>query len=286
MPEWLPEWFTSIDRETLGSAVRVVLLVVVGWPAVRLLAALAGRVFRDRLTAQGNLILRKVIRYGGVVILLAMILPELGFKLTALLGAAGIAGVAIGFASQTSLSNVISGIFLIWERPFEIGDLIVVSGKTGIVESIDLLSVKIRTHDNKFIRIPNETMIKTEVTNNTHFPILRMDILLSVAYKEDVGRVVEVLRELGQKNPYVLDEPEPLILFLNFGESGLEFLYAPWFNKPDYVSLKNSIMREIKERFDQEGIEIPFPHMTLYAGKVSDPFPVQVIEGEPEAATA
>jgi small-conductance mechanosensitive channel len=260
-------------------------LVVVGWPVIRLLTAIVGRAVEDRMEPNAALIVRKTVRYSGFVVLAALILPELGFNLTAVLGAAGVAGVAIGFAAQTSLSNIISGVFLIWEKPFQLGDLIVVSGTTGIVQSIDLLSVKIRTHDNRLIRIPNEDMIKRHVTNNTRYPILRMDIPIGVAYKEDIGRVVEVLRDLGRKNPYVLDEPEPLILFLNFGDSALEFLYAPWFNKSDYVQLKNSIMREIKERFDREGIEIPFPHMSLYAGPVSGPFPVRVVDGRPANAT-
>ena len=117
------------------------------------------------------------------------VLGELGVKLTALLGAAGIVGIAVGFASQTSVSNIISGLFLISEKPFAIGDVLKVGGTTGIIQSIDLLSIKIRTFDNLFVRIPNEKILSSEVTNITRFPIRRMDIVFQVDYGQDLARV-------------------------------------------------------------------------------------------------
>ena len=144
------------------------------------------------------------------------------------------------------------------------------------MESIDLLSIKIRTFENLFIRIPNETMIKDPVTNLTRYPIRRMDMTVGVAYKEDVGKVFEILKELARDNPYALDDPEPLILFNNFGDSALEFRYGLWFERSNYLQLRNSIMKEIKERFDREGIEIPFPHLSLYTGSATKPFPVEI----------
>jgi small-conductance mechanosensitive channel len=214
----------------------------------------------------------------------------MGFKLTAVLGAAGIVGVAVGFAAQTSLSNIISGLFLISERPFEVGDIVKIGDTTGVVETIDLLSVKLRTFDNRYVRIPNESLIKTEVTNVTRFPIRRFDIDIGVAYKEDIRKVMKILRNVAEKNRYCLDEPKPLILFKGFGESALEILFGVWFVKEDFLDLRNSILRDIKERFDEEGIEIPFPHQTLYAGSATEPFPVRVVgdetTSEVEAAVA
>ena len=95
--------------------------------------------------------------------------------------------------------------------------------------------------------------------------------------KKDIGRVMKVLTEVADRNPYCLDEPAPIIVFKGFGDSALEFLFGVWFAKQDYVTLRNTIMREIKERFDAEGIEIPFPHRTLYAGAATEPFPVRVV---------
>ena len=147
-----------------------------------------------------------------------MVLNRLHINIKTLLGAAGVLGIVLGIASQTSIGNVISGIFIISEKTFEIGDLIRVGDKTGTVYSIDLLSVKLKTLDNLLIRIPNQTMISTEVTNITKFPIRRMDITVSVAYKEDLKKVMDILKTLVKENPLCLDEPEPLIVIQQFGD--------------------------------------------------------------------
>jgi small-conductance mechanosensitive channel len=110
-----------------------------------------------------------------------------------------------------------------------------------------------------------------------------MDIPIGVAYKEDIGKVVRILREVANDNPLCLDEPEPLIIFKGFGESALEFLFGPWFVKTDYIALRNSLLTDVKKRFDEAGIEIPFPHRTLYAGEATKPFPVHIV-GSPGAA--
>jgi len=267
-------WIT----QHVPALIRAALLLFVALPLLRILANIVRRVLSKRFSEQAGMLGHISLFYVGTTIILLMVLRELGFKLTTLLGAAGIAGVAVGFASQTSLSNIISGIFLIWEKPFQIGDVLQVGSTTGAVQAIDLLSTKLRTFDNKYVRIPNETLIKSEVTNITRFPIRRLDIQLGVAYKEDIARIVEVLKEVADRNPNCLDEPEPIILFRGFGDSALEFLFGVWFAKEDFIELRNSIYREIKERFDQEGIEIPFPHRTLYTGSATDPFPVTILQ--------
>lgn len=274
------DWQALLTPTVMITALRVGLMIALGLPLLALASYLVGRLTRKRFSEQAGMIARKTITYAGFVILFVAAMNELGFQLTGLLGAAGIAGIALGFASQTSVSNIISGLFLISEKPFEVGDLIEVQGKLGLVLSIDLLSVKVRTFDNRFIRIPNESLIRTEVTNITRYPIRRLDIRVSVAYKEDVARVMGLLRDIADKDPHVLDEPEPLILFTNFGDSGLEFLYGVWFLSAEFLAVKNSIMLAIKERFDREGIEIPFPHRTLYAGAATPPMPVRIVGEE------
>jgi small-conductance mechanosensitive channel len=276
-------WSDLFSKESLAPAIRIIALIIVGFPVVLSLAALAARTMKKRLTPQANMLIRKGIIYFGTLVIFIGVLNQSGFKLTALLGAAGIVGIAIGFASQTSVSNIISGLFLISEKPFAVGDIIQVGTTKGIILSIDLLSVKLRTFDNHLIRIPNETLIKNEVRNITRFPIRRLDLHIGVAYKEDVNKIREVLLDIAEKNPFCLDEPEPAVRFENFGDSSLEFLFAVWCVREDYLKLKNKIMREIKGRFDAEGIEIPFPHRTFYAGSVTQPLPISII-GETESA--
>ncbi len=264
--------------------VRAVLLLAAGYLALKLTSRLAKRLFAGRLSPQGMMITQKIVFYSGIALILVMTLQQLGFQLTALLGAAGILGVAIGFASQTSLSNIISGLFLVSEKPMTVGEVVSIGNVTGIVLSIDMLSVKLRTFDNRFVRVPNETILKGELVNFTRFPIRRFDLNLGVAYKEDIGRVLRILRDIADKNPIVLDEPEPIILFTNFGASSLDIFFGVWFHVPDFLSLRKTLLQEIKERFDAEGIEIPFPHTTVYTGSVTDPFPIKLVNEKTEPA--
>ena len=271
------DWTELSSPQNLMPAIRAAGLLVLGFPLVFSISSFVGRSTKRKLSPQANMLLRKAVFYTGASIVLLAILYQLGFKLTALLGAAGIVGIAIGFASQTSVSNIISGIFLISERPFSVGDQIQIGTTRGVILSIDLLSVKLRMFDNRFIRIPNETLVKSQFTNVTRFPIRRFDIDVGVAYKEDVEHVMEVLAGIADRNPYSLDEPTPIVLFKGFGDSALNFLLGVWFEKADMLNLRNSIMKDIKKRFDEEGIEIPFPHRTLYTGSVTDPFPIRIV---------
>lgn len=263
--------------QNIQSLIRIILMIVIGFPSVYLLGRWVKKYATKKFSAQQGMIFGKIVLYTGLTIIIISILNDFGFKLSHLLGAAGIIGIAVGFASQTSVSNIISGLFLIAEKPFQVDDVITVNGITGVVLSIDTLSIKLRTFDNKFVRIPNETIIKSDVTNVTRFPIRRVDVNIGVAYKEDIGRVREILLEIARKNPLCLNEPAPLIIFSGFGNSSIDLLFLVWAVKADWLKLKNSIMEEIKKQFDERGIEIPFPHVSLYSGSDTKPIPINLV---------
>lgn len=268
----------AIDAEVAGKVVVGLAIFVVGLVVARLAAAGVGRFLRGRATAQGIMVGRRLVFYSLLFIVIASVLNQFGFKLGVLLGAAGILTVAVGFASQTSVSNLISGMFVIAERAFVVGDIIRVEDVTGEVMSIDLLSIKIRTFDNLLVRVPNESIIKTRVTNLTHFPIRRIDMQIGVAYKEDLRRVRDLAFEVADHNPLVLEEPAPLFIFQRYGDSALEFQFSVWAQRANYLNVLNSMHIEMKEAFDAAGVEIPFPHRTLYAGSATGPIPVKVME--------
>jgi small-conductance mechanosensitive channel len=123
-------------------------------------------------------------------------------------------------------------------------------------------------------------MIKSDVINITRFPQRRVNITVSVAYKEDLRKVRTVLEDIAKLEPLALKDPPPVINIEEFADSGINFLYGVWANSADFFSLKNALMLGIKERFDQESIEIPFPHISIYAGEVSKPILFQKQEKE------
>jgi small-conductance mechanosensitive channel len=267
-----------LNPDTLLNILKVLIILVIGFVLLKILNFSVGKFTKKRFSEQSRMLIRKAVFYTGAFIILVATLRQLGFELTALLGAAGVVGIAVGFASQTSVSNIISGLFLISEKPFTVGDVIKIGDTSGIILTIDLLSLKLRTFDNLYIRIPNEELIKNKVTTVTRFPIRRLNIDISVAYKDDLEKVKEVFLDIARNNPYCLNNPEPLFVIKEFGNHGIELLFGVWFSKTDYLALKNSIMLEIKQRFDTEGIEIPFPHISVYTGSATTPFPVQMMD--------
>ncbi len=273
-------WQSILDffnPERTLAGIQSLVLVVLGLIAARLVSTAVDRASRDRLEPSQALLLRRILKYVVFVLFFAAALKHLGFDLGVLLGAAGIFTVALGFASQTSASNFISGLFLIAEKPFTIGDVVQVDDITGQVLSIDLLSVKLRTFDNILVRIPNEMLIKTKVKTLTAFPIRRFDVQISVAYKEDLERVREVLFEVADLNPVCLDEPKPLLILQGFGASGVDVQLSVWAARDRFLDLRNTILEEIHVAFARDDIEIPFPHVSLYAGSATEPMPIRLV---------
>ena len=278
----ISDWFTSDKASTW---VRAGLVLVFGLLLTRVLTVLVTRLTRRFWSTDTVMLVRRLVFWTLTGLVLASTLRQLGFDLGVLLGAAGVLTVAVGFASQTSASNIISGLFLAIERSFKVGDAISVAGTTGEVLSIDLLSVKLRTFDNRFVRVPNESLVKTDFVNFTRFPIRRADVMVSVAYKEDLARVRGVLFELAEHHVKVLEEPKPLVFVLGFGASGVDLQFSCWVDATDFFQTKCDLYEEVKRTFDAENIEIPFPHLSLYAGAATAPIPIQVVSDDPNKST-
>jgi small-conductance mechanosensitive channel len=271
-------WWLDFGRIMSEERVLAFLRVLgVGLILARLVAYALRRAFKEPPDPHRATLIQRGVYYLLLVLFSVAALRELGFDLSVLLGAAGILTVAIGFASQTSMSNLISGLFLIGERPFVVGDLIKIGTTVGEVLSIDPLSVKLRTFDNTYVRIPNESIIKSEVSTLTKFPIRRIDLQLGVAYREDIATVRDLLLSVADQNPLCLEEPKPLFIFQGFGDSSIDIQFSVWVKREEYLTLKNTIQEQIKVAFDEAGIEIPFPHRSLYAGSVTQPFPVRIV---------
>ena len=269
--------------DRVAAISKALIVLVVGFTLARFGTSAIGRAIETRAGGPETLVLRRLVRYTLYSLVIATAAHQLGFNLGVLLGAAGVLTVALGFASQTSASNLISGLFLIAERPFVVGDVVTVESVTGEVLSIDLLSTKIRTFNNLFVRVPNEQIIKSTVTNLTRFPIRRVDIQIGVAYKEDMVRVERLLKEIASENPLAMEEPAPLLIFQGFGDSALLYQFSVWGQTSKFLDLRNSIQRDLKRVFDEEGIEIPFPHRSLYTGSITDPFPIRIVSEDSQA---
>jgi len=275
MTETLSQIFSGIHW---ASWMRAGILLVLGIGLGSMLSRGLVRMLVVRLSRHQQVMLRRLVFYVVLALFLVAALREAGFDLSVLLGAAGIFTVAIGFASQTSASNMISGFFLLAEKPFQISDFIEVENTLGEVVGIDMLSVKLRTVDNRYVRIPNETIIKSRVVNLTRFPVRRIDLPVGVAYKEDLARVKALLLAIAEAEPLCLEEPKPFVLVSDFGASSVDLQFSFWVRRQDILEIRTRMIENVKAIFDREGIEIPFPHTSVYAGSASEPFRIQLVE--------
>jgi small-conductance mechanosensitive channel len=270
------DFLAIVQSEDAPAYITVTVRLIAIYFVLRLVRPVVNRLFARSATPQQRMLFRRGIQ---VVIIFAFVvssLEVLDVPLDIFFGAAGVLTLAIGFAAQTSVSNLISGLFLIVERAVELGELIEVDGTTGFVTSIGLVSTRMRTFQNLLVRIPNETMVKAKIINYSRLPIRRIDITVGVAYKEDIKQVQKILFKLVEDNPLALEEPQPLFIFLGFGDSSLDMQLSVWTLSANFLTVRNGMQIAIKEAFDQNGIEIPFPHVTVYTGSETTPFPLGI----------
>lgn len=262
--DWL-EWSKGVWAHLAANGwVELMVYMVLGF----IITSVLGRIFMglestDKLPKQVLKLLSRVLRAVIWAWVLIQGLRALGVDVVSILGAAGVLGVAIGFASQTSLSNLISGIFLVSERSFKLGDYIRITGEEGTVESINLLSVYLRRPDNSLVRVPCETLIKNPVINITGAPRRRIDLDVGVDYSSDLTKVREIILDVIKQEPELLNDPAPAIMFTAFGDSSLNLRVGAWCKTEVYHGLRYRFATALLERFNKEGINIPFPVRTV-----------------------
>ncbi len=191
-------------------------------------------------------------------------LAQLGIQTTSFIAIIGAAGLAIGLALQGSLSNFAAGVMLIIFRPFKVGDYIEAGGTAGSVEEIMIFSTKLKSPDNKQLYVPNGAIIAGTIVNYSAKSQRRVDLVFGCGYGDDIKKAKALLEAIVKENALVLDDPAPTIGVLELGDSSVNFVVRPWVATPDYWDARFQITEEVKERFDEAGISIPFPQRDVH----------------------
>jgi len=191
-------------------------------------------------------------------------LAQLGIQTTSFIAIIGAAGLAIGLALQGSLSNFAAGVMLIIFRPFKVGDYIEAAGTAGSVEEIMIFSTKLKSPDNKQLYVPNGSIIAGTIVNYSAKSQRRVDLVFGCGYGDDIKKAKALLEAIVKENALVLDDPAPTIGVLELGDSSVNFAVRPWVNTSDYGAVRFQITEEVKQRFDQAGISIPFPQRDVH----------------------
>ncbi len=264
----MPDWLKLEMVQDMGlKIVHVLVWLLAGWIVLKLLCKVVHKITSVKMSPQGSNLTIKIIRNVGYAIIGVEAFALLGFDILTILGAASIIGVAVGFAAQTSLSNIISGLFLVGERQINLGDVIEIDDIRGKVDAINLMSVQLRLGNNTMVRIPNEMIIKNPVSNVTRFATRRCDMDLGVDYSCDIEHVSAVLQDVVKNNPYCLNNPEPTIMFTGFLDSSLGFKVGAWCLKDDYLTCQKTLAHDIKKRYEKEGNSFPFPTRSIEIDK-------------------
>jgi small-conductance mechanosensitive channel len=248
----------------------VLITFFIGFGFVFLLSRFIEKLFTDYTNRHIGILIRKVVWYLGSALIIVIALSQIGYNITTLIGAAGVFGIAIGLASQTSLSNIISGIFLLSEVAFKHNDILEVGDIKGRVDSIDLMSIKLRTVDNRLVRVPNEHLIKTIFVNESFYTTRRFDCVVMLHNTVNISHAISVIDGVVKNNNYALKQPESYIALEKVEEKGLRLIVGVWAQQDNYIALKKSLLQQIKERFETENIPFSYPTLEVSLNSMSD----------------
>ena len=236
------------------------------WLAGVLLSRLAGKALS--LSSSASQILKKfvvdAVRRVSTIAGLLFGLAAVGVNITPLVAVIGAAGFVIAFALQNTLSNFASGLLIMLYKPFDIGDFVETSSVSGKVKSMTLVTTNMMTPDNKLLVVPNNELWGNVITNVTGSSERRVDMVFGIGYGDDIALAERVLLEVVSAHPLVMNEPEPVIRVSELGDSSVNLICRPWVKTPDYWPVFWELTRAVKERFDTEGISIPFPQRDLH----------------------
>ncbi len=219
---------------------------------------------RNRMSHLLSRMITSTVRNLIVILGVLIAISQLGISLAPLLAGLGIAGFIIGFALQDSLSNFASGVMILMYRPFDVGDVVDAAGVRGRVNHMSLVNTTFMTLDNQRLVVPNNMIWQSVITNVTAQRTRRVDLLFGISYGDDIEKAEEVLWDILNKHEDVLDDPEPIVKVHELGESSVNFAVRPWVRTTNYWDTYWDLTREVKLRFDKEGISIPFPQRDIH----------------------
>ncbi len=251
---------------TLTSFLFAGIAMAIGVIAARVVRSVFNKRFAPTMSEHSAKNTSKFLYYGIIIITFLVVITSQGIDLSGLIVAGGIFGVVIGFATQSVVSNLISGFFLMIEKPAKIGDLVEIQGMNvmGTVVDMTTFSTKIRIADGTIVRIPNDKVFTSNIRSVSGSSIRRMEKVVGIGYAEDIEVAKSAIKKaLVEKIPYILIEPEPSIIVEELADSSVNLKVIVWHPKEHWVKVNPVILGVIKEALDKAGIEIPFPQRVV-----------------------
>jgi len=251
--------------DAIPSIITAVIILIVGLVISKLILRLMKKGFEkgyiDKTVSRFSYSLVKILLY---VLVATIVLAVLGVPMSSMIAVIGTAGVTIGLALKDSLSNVAGGFNILITKPFVIGDYVMIDSAEGTVELISIWYTRILTPDNKTIFIPNGQIVASKIINYTLKKTRRVDMTFQISYDNDYKKAEQIITDIISRHKKVLKEPEATVRLFSQSESSLDIVCKPWVNSDDYWDVYYDITAQVKDAFDENGIEIPYRQLDIH----------------------
>lgn len=269
----LEQLASTLQQTGVDFALRLITAVVIFYVGRMVANILTGTLRRMMQKNEVDKTLETFICNLTRIALLAFVviaaISALGVETTSVIAVLGAAGLAVGLAMQGSLSNFAAGVLIVLFRPYRVGDYIEAAGIGGTVESVQILTTVMRTPDNKRIIVPNSQIMNSAITNYSVNDTRRIDLVVGVGYGDDLDKVRATLEDLVENEERILRDPAWVIAVGELADSSVNFYVRPWVKTEDYWSVRFDLTEAIKKRFDDVGIQIPFPQHDVHLHEAS-----------------
>lgn len=261
---------------TPGDLIKFILILSFSVLLSRVLTIYLRRSLKDRVSKDVGEPILKLLYYSSLIIVFIAILPLIGLDPSGFLLAGGVAGIVLGFASQNIVGNLVAGCFLMFERPIKIGDQVEINGTAGYVTDIRIISTLIRTYDGLLVRLPNQQVFTTNITNIVGHPVRRFQYTIGIRYSDDANAAIWLIKGLIDEEPFALLSPAPSVFVNDLGESSVKIVTRIWAPVNEWFGMKTRLLWNIKKTLEENGIEIPFPQRVLHIKTDSEKKPLEI----------
>lgn len=261
------------DEVTVSDVIISSIVVAIAVIIAQILRSNIRRMLKEKVAKDILNITEKLVYYGTIFLGVISVLPLIGINLTGLLVAGGVVGIVVGFASQSVVSNLISGLFLVFERPVKMGEQIQVGTVSGVVWDIRILSTILRTFEGEYVRIPNEKVFSSEITNLVANKARRIDYTVGISYSDDAHEAISAIITMIEDHPFILKNPAPRIFVSELAESSVNIAIKIWVPSVIWYDVKTEMLWKVKMELEKAGITIPFPQRVVHIKKDAEYLP-------------
>ncbi len=259
------DYFTTVLMEYSPRLISATLLFLIGWTGIKLIKRLLISLMTKRqMEPTLSKFLADILIWTLKILLFVTVISRLGVENSSFVAIIGAAGLAIGLSLQGSLANFAGGVLIIMFKPFKVGDFIEAQGVMGTVKQIQIFVTQLSTTDNQTIFVPNGALSNGTIINYTFATTRRADLNIGISYSSNIKKAKELALEVMLEHPKVLKDPKPIVLVRELAESSIDLAVRPWATIEDFFEMRSDVLEQIKLKFDEHGVTIPFPQRDVH----------------------